>query len=126
MNLNRLIPFRTHKKLYPLKSPVKSLHTGKGIFYTGEDLYSNEFYKFSLRLIRLYDEAMMTGNLYVLSIEQERLLEKYFLEGNTITPPDSLIDLSGWVYDFDSLSSDINQLDEFLGSYVGDNYGRKC
>ena len=126
MNLSRLIPFGIPKKVYPLKSSFKRLHTGKGIFYTGEALYGDEFYKFSLRLIKLYDEAMVTSNMYVLSIEQERLLEKYFLEGNTITPPDSLIDLSGWVYDFDSLSSDINQLDEFLGSYTGDNYGRKC
>ena len=122
MNLSRSIPFGMPKKVYPLKSSFKRLHTGKGIFYIDED----GFYKFSLRLIKLYDEAMVTSNFYVLSIEQERLLEKYFLEGNTITPPDSLIDLSGWVYDFDSLSSEINQLDEFLGSYTGDNYGRKC
>lgn len=126
MNLSRLIPLTVPKAVYPLKSIFKRLDSSKGLYYIGEDLYGDEFYKYSFLLIHLFDEAMITNNLHALSIEQQKLLEQYFLEGNTITPPDTLLDLSSWVYDFDSLSVEINQLDEFLGSYFGEHHGRKC
>ena len=119
MKIGRIIPYGRHiTSIRPrLNSPFGKLDTGKGAYYTGTDLYGDLVYCFNEVLIPLYDRALVTGNKYVLSLEQQKLLEKYLTEADTITPPDS-IPIEDWVYDFASLSEIIQQLDVFLGSYI--------
>ena len=127
MNLGRIIPF-INDNFEDYTSPTRNrssndnLETSKGIFYDDQNLYSNRRYEYYVNLIRLFDEAIEQDNLHVLSIEQQRLLEQYFEEAGTITPPIT-IPLYDWVYDWDSLHRRILDLDTFLGSYTGDDNG---
>jgi len=104
-------------------SSLGSVETGKGIFYTSKDLYGEDDYNYYVILIHLIDRALSTDNLYNLSTEQQKLLEQYFEEADKITPADN-VNLDNHKYDFNLLTKYINILDEFLGSYFGDENGQ--
>lgn len=125
MNLSGLIPLVNSYPDTPRisTSNERRLETGNGVFYERTNLYSNDAFEYYVNLIFLFDSAIMNDNLKLLSVEQERLLAQYFLEADTITPPEDVA-LEDWIYDFDSLSTKVKQLDEFLGSYLGENDGQ--
>ena len=125
MRIGRLFPYGGRDCApYKHKSPFKGLSTGKGSIYTTESLDGSPVYRFNWNLPVLYSRVMVDGNIHILSIEQERLLKRYLEGGGEITP-DDLTELDDWVYDYDLLTNEISQLDEFLGSYLGEKcYGK--
>lgn len=44
-----------------------------------ENLFGNEEYFFNKNFIALLDEVIMKNNLYLLTIEQQKFIEQYFL-----------------------------------------------
>jgi hypothetical protein len=103
------------------------LETGKGIFRTYKDLYGEESYQYYTLIIHLFDRAIVTDNLHALSTEQQKLLKQYFEEAKPLTDmweatPDE--DIEDFEYDFKALTKHILVLDEFLGSYFGEEHGK--
>lgn len=154
MNLNSLIKqIASNEVDVRYKSNNSKLETSKGIFDVYQDLYSDVDYTYYVLLTDLVDRAILEDNLHVLSIEQQNLLEQYFKEGHphskkwnefdegTVNVLNLQIDIDNKqmvtpvsvynIYDFTTLTKHIKVLDDFLGSYIGEDneqysrYGEK-
>lgn len=80
-------------------SRLNSYDRGSSLKDNDKRLDGSTNYTFSESLVPLLDKAIVNDNLYLLSIEQERFISRYFKEADT-----------------EVLSNDTKQLDEFLGS----------
>jgi len=123
---------RRDSRLHP--GAVSPIDLKLGIFHTREDLYGENEYEYYVNLIHLFDRAIVDGNLFALSIEQQELLEEYFEKALPITRQHT----SAWRQDYieDELTQEeyderyrnlprhIQRLDIFLGEYFGDDNGR--
>ncbi len=104
------------------ESLFNKIEYGKGIFYDSHNLYENRRYEFYVSLIHLLDRVFTEDNTDFLSDEQTQLIDKYFAEADTVSPPAN-ISLGSWVYDWDSLHRRILDLDTFLGGWLGEEDG---
>jgi hypothetical protein len=126
MNLGKIIPyvnsnFNRYTDNRRLRSDKKDLDSSKGVFYDSTDLYGDEVYEFYVNLIFLLDEAMTQNNMEVLSVEQSKLFRQYLDQAGIITP----LEMDGTtIEDWDSLTKLVLALDEYLGSYLGDDNGK--
>ena len=84
--------FRQYSRLNSYTSGSSSNDNDKRLNGSVNHTYSTD-------IVPLLDEAIVTNNLYLLSIEQERFMSRYFREAETV------------------LSEDMKQFDEFLGGY---------
>lgn len=80
-------------------SRLNTYDKGRSLKDNDKRLDGTTDYTFSLALVPLLDKAIVDNNLYLLSIDQERFISRYFKEADT-----------------EVLSNDTKQLDEFLGS----------
>ena len=145
MNIGQLVNQMAQNKPLVRRHPAANspLETSKGIFSTSQDLYGDDDYTYYVLLIHLFDRAILQDNLHTLSIEQQKLLERYFLEAHPYTKkwneatnkelselnldvdwseiqitPEEVLEFYNFV-----LPKDISVLDDFLGSYLGEEHG---
>jgi len=126
---------RHNKPIWRHDSSYSSFDTGKGIFRIGKDLYNDESYQYYVLLINLLDRAILTDNLHSISIEQQELWNHYTREAHPLTI--NIMDIDEeefqaldeelipflFLYDFNLLTDHIRVLDDFLGSYLGEEHG---
>jgi len=145
MNLGRIIPkANTYPhNMHRMRSNFTHLETGKGSFWKTHDLNGDELFEFYVLLIDLFDRAIVNNDLHSLSLEQENLWRKYVASGHTLTNPLSITEaeLMANVWDvldgqyvlgyspayqalYDKLGTMLETLDDFLGSYIGEDDGR--
>ena len=104
------------------------LETGLDIFKVDQDLESNDLYTYYVLLIDLFDRAILQNDLHTLSDVQQKLLELYFAQAEK--PTDEFIEATSegeieeFEYDFGHMDRHIRTLDDFLGSYLGEDSGR--
>lgn len=98
------------KRCFRYDSKYETLETGNKFFKDKQNLYSIFVPNFHVNIIRIYDRVIVYDDLHAASIEQQRFLEKYFAEADLI--------------DTIELSVNCASLDEYLGSYFGENNGR--
>ena len=89
----------------PKISLFRTMESGKSIFINDKDLYGFDTANFSLNFIPLLDKSIVEDNLHVISIEQQRFLQRYFEEANKLMEEDL------------ELSKVMKEFDNFLGSY---------
>ena len=92
----------------PKISLFRTMESGKSIFLNNKDLYGLDTANFSLNFIPLLDKSIVEDNLYVISIEQQRFLQRYFEEAYKLMEEDL------------ELSKVMKEFDNFLGSYIGE------
>lgn len=131
MNLAGLIKSTVYDYSKPRnRSNNKKHETKKDTLYISNDLYGDNHSHYYIGLINLIDRAILDDNMYALSIEQEKLLTEYFLVAKDYVP-DASIDLDSYEYDFSNMVLHLQELDEFLGGYMGEEddeysrYGKK-
>lgn len=75
---------------------------------------------FHVNLVDLLDKVIMLDSLHLLSIEQERLFTRYLKQAEEVNSKISLNSTDP----FENMDEVLQQLDNFLGSYCGVDYGR--
>jgi hypothetical protein len=103
----RLIVNRDDSSYFPA-------HDGKEYGFKKQNLFSHEKLYYSLNFIRLLDRVFTEKNLHLLSMEQQKLIERWFEEGNKKTRDKC--------YKIERL---IQRFDKFLGSYRGERYPKR-
>lgn len=86
---------------------IKPIHTGRDSYYEELELDGTTESVFILNFIKMLDLCIIRDNYKYLSIEQEDVLKNYF--NNAVNMP---------------LSDYNKQLDNYLGSYIGEENGR--
>lgn len=159
MNIGNLVSsIKDKETTIQIKTNVSNLETSQGMFYNTHNLYSKDTAAYYINLIYLFDRAILSNNLHVLSIEQERLLAKFFKQANTLTRQHTSAEnqdylsnedaflqniwlIGEYLYSldlnhkneynnakynalFEAMGRDIQNLDDFLGSYFGEDDGR--
>lgn len=115
MNLIGIIPNRNNYNIcYPLKSPLSEINTANPIFIEHEHMDGTKEATFHVNLIYLLDRLFLHDYYSALSIEQERFIKRFLYEAGIVTDKKS----------YDNMSDIMKQLDNFLGSYTGENNGR--
>lgn len=153
-NLGWLIPKVNHREEVRQRehAPLHDLETAKGVFYDRHNTYGTHVPEFYVLLVKLLDKALTNFNLHHLSAEQERLTRRYLELADTLTrkhtsawnqdyvsEDDAFLqdiwkDVGWWHFIlsyneqykelFDELPLVFEELDNFLGSYYGVDYGR--
>lgn len=113
---------RRHSRVYPIKGTLSELNTGEPVFYIKHHMDGEKEAKYHVNFIDLLDRVFTKDGLRFLSIEQEQFMKLFFKEAGIVT--DRLNDegYTGAIYD--NIDSAFQQLDDFLGSYEGVDYGR--
>lgn len=110
------------------KSSLSEINTGDPFFAVSKQWDGTVDVTFHVNLIDLLDRVFMEGNYQSLSIEQERVAKKFFKDADKVTqklqntaalPTDKYVQEAR--KDLDEV---FKQLDQFLGSYVGENNGQ--
>lgn len=84
---------------YGMFDMYKAVHTSQmGVLGNVANFYTGDF-------VSVLDEAILTDNMYILSKEQQAHMDTYFSEADG------------------TLSDEMEQLDKFLGEYIGETDG---
>lgn len=102
------------------KDPLSELNTGDPLFYIKVHMDGVKEARFHVNFIDLLDRVFVHDGLKFLSIEQERFITKFFEEAGIVT--DKL--KNGNENPYIDLDEVFVYLDDFLGSYVGEDNGR--
>jgi hypothetical protein len=101
------------------KNPLSELNTADPIFSIKEAMDGSKEAIYHVNLIFLMDKVFTRDNLRFISIDQERFMSKFFNEAGIATDA-----LHSGTDPYANMDDVMIQLDNFLGSYFGVNYGR--
>lgn len=103
-----------------IKAPLSEVNTADPIFLVREHMDGSKKAFYHINLIYLMDKVFIRDSLHLLSIDQERFMSKFFNEAGVVT---DILKNSG-SNPYGNMDEIMLQLDSFLGSYFGENYGR--
>lgn len=89
-----------------IDSSFATIESGKSVHRVYKELDNEINSNFTINFIYLLDVAFVSDNLYALTIEQQKFIEKYFVEADNIEE--------------ENLSLLYAQFDTFLGSFIGE------
>ena len=89
-----------------IDSSFATIESSKSVYKAYEELDNEINSNFTINFIYLLDVAFVSDNLYALTIEQQKFIEKYFVEADNIED--------------ENLSLLYAQFDTFLGSFIGE------
>ena len=124
-----------HKHIYSDLNKEIEEENLAGMIRTGSPLYRIKDHMdgskeaiYHVNLVRLLDRVFTRDSMKHLSIEQERYISKFFEQAgkanDKIDSNNSDIDTSNNVDPYAEMDDVMRQLDNFLGSYFGVDYGR--
>lgn len=115
---------RRHRVL-PVKGTLSEINTGNPVFYVKHHMDGSKETVYHVNLIDLLDRVFTKDGLRFLSMNQERFMAKFFEQAGVVT--DRINGSHATPYaDLDTV---FQQLDDFLGSYLGvddGRYSRQC
>lgn len=114
-----MIPPSVFHKRSRSKGTLSELNTADYIFYTKHHLDGTKETKFHVNLIDLLDRVFLEDALRYLSIDQERFIEKFCKQADSVT---KLIN-SDSDNPYKNMDDVFKQLDSFLGGYLGEDNG---
>lgn len=89
-----------------IDSSFATIESSKSVYKAYEELDNEINSNFTINFIYLLDIAFVSDNLYALTIEQQKFIEKYFVEADNVEK--------------ENLSLLFTQFDTFLGSFIGE------
>ena len=104
---------------------VGMIHTGNPLFVIKDCMDGNKEAIYHVNLVYLLDDVFTKNNIKYLSIEQERYIAKFLQEGGEVN--DKINEGTEDVDPYENMDNVMRQLDNFLGSYFGednDKYSR--
>ena len=104
----------------PPKGTLSEVNTGDSVFYVKHRMDGKDHAVFNFNLIDLLNRVFVDDGMRYLSIEQERFLSKFFTQADVVTKKINASDSNP----YKGLDEVYKQLDNFIGSYLGDNDGR--
>lgn len=104
----------------PIKGTLSELNSASPYFYIKHHLDGTCEVKYHVNIIDILERVFTGDAMRYLSIEQERFMSRFFKQADSAT---KLLN-SGSATPFKDLDEVFKQLDNFLGSYVGDDNGR--
>lgn len=112
--------FHKHGKSGRIKGTLSELNSADSIFYIKHYMNGTKEAKYHVNFIDLLDRVFTGDAMRYLSIDQERFMYRFFKQADSAT---KLLN-SGSATPFKDLDEVFKQLDDFLGSYMGDDNGR--
>ena len=103
-----------------LKGSLSELNTGEAVFFVETSLDGTAQAEYHINLIHLLDKAFLHNSLNLISLRQERFIKLFFKQAGVV---DSLLDAND-DDPYKDMSSEMQQLDSFLGSYLGVHDGK--
>ena len=108
-----------------VKSILSEVNTGDPVFAVHTVIDGSKHADYHVNLIKLLDKVFLGNNLGFLSIEQERFMNKFFEQAGIVTNVlDNNISQNKDDDPFADMDLIFRELDNFLGSYYGVDYGR--
>ena len=101
---------------------VGTIHTGNPLFVIKDCMDGNKEAIYHVNLVYLLDGVFTKNNIKYLSIEQERYIAKFLQEGGKVN--DKINEGTKDVDPYESMDNAMRQLDNFLGSYFGEDNGK--
>ena len=101
---------------------VGMIHTGNPLFVIKDCMDGSKEAIYHVNLVYLLDDVFTKNNIKYLSIEQERYVAKFLQEAGKVN--DKIIEGTENVDPYENMDDVMRQLDNFLGSYFGVDYGR--
>ena len=101
---------------------VGMIHTGNPLFVIKDCMDGNKEAIYHVNLVYLLDDAFTKNNIKYLSIEQERYIAKFLQEGGEVN--DKINKGTEDVDPYENMDNVMRQLDNFLGSYFGEDNGK--
>lgn len=107
------------------KNSLSEVNTGSPIFKINTTMDGTKHAIYHVNMIDLLDKVFMRDNLEFISIEQERFMGRFFQQAHVATNIMDNNALQNKNDDpFANMDEMLRELDNFLGSYFGVNYGR--
>lgn len=103
-----------------IKGTLSELNSADSIFYIKHHMDGTKESKYHVNIIDLLDRVFTGDAMRYLSIDQERFMTRFFNQADSAT---KLLNSSSTT-PFKDLDDVFKQLDDFLGSYTGEDYGR--
>ena len=101
---------------------VGMIHTGSPLYIIKDSMDGSREAIYHVNLVYLLDNVFTKNNTKYLSIEQERYIAKFLQEAGKVN--DKIIEGTENVDPYENMDDVMRQLDNFLGSYFGVDYGR--
>ena len=98
------------------------IRTGSPLYVVKECMDGSREAIYHVNLVYLLDNVFTKNSTKYLSIEQERYLAKFFQEAGKVN--DKINEDTANVDPYENMDDIMRQLDNFLGSYFGVDYGR--
>lgn len=98
------------------------IRTGSPLYIVKDSMDGSREAIYHVNLVYLLDNVFTKNNTKYLSIEQERYIAKFLQEAGKVN--DKIIEGTENVDPYENMDDVMRQLDNFLGSYFGVDYGR--
>ena len=98
------------------------IRTGSPLYIVKNSMDGSREAIYHVNLVYLLDNVFTKNNTKYLSIEQERYIAKFLQEAGKVN--DKIIEGTENVDPYENMDDVMRQLDNFLGSYFGVDYGR--
>ena len=98
------------------------IHTGSQLFVIKDCMDGSKEAIYHVNLVYLLDNVFTKNSTKYLSIEQERYLAKFLQEGGKVN--DKINEGTEDVDPYENMDNVMRQLDNFLGSYFGEDNGK--
>ena len=98
------------------------IHTGNPLFVIKDCMDGSKEAIYHVNLVYLLDNVFTKNSTKYLSIEQERYLAKFLQEGGKVN--DKINEGTEDVDPYENMDNVMRQLDNFLGSYFGEDNGK--
>lgn len=104
----------------PIKAPLSEVNTSSPTFLIREGMDETELVTYHDNLIYLLDKVFVMNNMHFLSIDQERFMSMFFNQAGVVTDALNMNEENP----YKTMDNIMSQLDNFLGSYFGEDYGK--
>lgn len=101
---------------------VSMVRTGNPLYVIKDSMDGSREAIYHVNLVYLLDKVFTKNSTKYLSIEQERYIAKFLQEAGKVN--DKIIEGTENVDPYENMDDAMRQLDNFLGSYFGVDYGR--
>lgn len=105
-----------------VKAPLSEINTADPIFFVKERMDGSREAIYHVNLVYLLDNVFTKNSTKYLSIEQERYIAKFLQEAGKAN--DKINEGTKDVDPYENMDDVMRQLDNFLGSYFGEDNGR--
>ena len=105
-----------------VKAPLSEINTADPIFFVKERMDGSKEAIYHVNLVYLLDNVFTKNSTKYLSIEQERYIAKFLQEAGKVN--DKINEGIEDVDPYENMDDVMRQLDNFLGSYFGEDNGR--